>query len=177
MLLQLFSLFCFHCNGGSPHLSVTKNGTMVTVIQDCAKCGRKFKWNSQPLILGRFPAGNILLSFSTLMAGVSLSKVLLMMRHFGMSMISARTYFYHQQIFLFPAIIQCWNDYQKKLFEMLSPMKDTVWAGDGRFDSMGHSAKYGAYTMLCPTVMKIGHFELVQVINRTFCSIYSIFLL
>jgi len=34
---------------------------------------------------------------------------------------------------------------------------------DGRFDSMGHNAKYGAYTMFCSTVMKIVHFELLQV--------------
>ena len=28
---------------------------------------------------------------------------------------------------------------------------------------MGHSAKCGAYTMLCTTIMKIVHFEVVQV--------------
>ena len=42
-------------------------------------------------------------------------------------------------------------------------MKDVAWTGDGRFDSMGHSAKYGVYTMFCTTLMKIVHFELVQV--------------
>ena len=44
-------------------------------------------------------------------------------------------------------------------------MKDVVWCGDGRFDSMGHSAKYGVYTMMSTSVMKIVHFELVQVSN------------
>ena len=44
-------------------------------------------------------------------------------------------------------------------------MKDLVWTGDGHFDSMGHSAKYGAYTMLCITIMKIVHFEIVQVLG------------
>lgn len=42
-------------------------------------------------------------------------------------------------------------------------MKDVVWAGDARLDSMGHSAKYGVYTMLSTTIMKIVHFEIVQV--------------
>ena len=42
-------------------------------------------------------------------------------------------------------------------------MKEVNWAGDARFDSMGHSAKYGAYTMLNTNIMKTVHFEVVQV--------------
>ena len=38
-----------------------------------------------------------------------------------------------------------------------------VMAGDGRHDSMGHCAKYGAYTIFCCTLTKIIHFSLVQV--------------
>ena len=36
-------------------------------------------------------------------------------------------------------------------------------SGDVRFDSMGHNAKYGTYTMFCNTISKLVHFELVQV--------------
>ena len=43
-------------------------------------------------------------------------------------------------------------------------IKDAVWSEDGRFDSMGHSAKFGAYTLLCSRAMKILHFELLQII-------------
>jgi len=35
-------------------------------------------------------------------------------------------------------------------------------AGDGRHNSMGHDAKFGAYTILCCTVPMIIHFSLVQ---------------
>ena len=38
-----------------------------------------------------------------------------------------------------------------------------IIAGDGRHDSMGHSAKFGAYTIFCCTVPMIIHFSLVQV--------------
>ena len=37
--------------------------------------------------------------------------------------------------------------------------------GDGRFDSMGHSAKYGTYTMFSFDLMKIVHFDILQVSN------------
>ena len=47
--------------------------------------------------------------------------------------------------------------------QRVKDMKDVVWSGDGRFDSMGHLAKYGAYTMFSTSIMKVVHFELVQV--------------
>ena len=50
-----------------------------------------------------------------------------------------------------------------KLAQSLKSVKDSVWSGDGRFDSMGHSAKYGVYTMFCCTIMKIVIFKLLQV--------------
>ena len=141
-----------------------KNGTMVTVTQSCRKCSRKpFVWSSQPLVLGRYPAGNILLSFAILMAGASVSKVLLVLRHMGISIYSARTYFVHQSKFLFPAILTHWERYRTTLINELKKKQKAIWCGDGRFDSMGHSAKYGAYTMFCCAVAKIVHFELVQV--------------
>ena len=48
------------------------------------------------------------------------------------------------------------------MIEQLRRSKDVVWSGDGRFDSTGHSAKYGLYTMFCCTTLKIVHFELLQ---------------
>jgi hypothetical protein len=41
-----------------------------------------------------------------------------------------------------------------------------VMAGDGRHDSMGHSAKFCGYTMFCCTMTKIIHFDLVQVLYK-----------
>ena len=137
---------------------------MVTVWQHCPKCGENaFKWQSQPLVLGKYPAGNILLSFSVLMAGASVSKVLLVFRHMGLCVYNVRTYFIHQKKFLFPVILQYWEKYQAALVENIKEMKDVVWCGDRRFDSMGHSAKYGAYTMFCSSSLKVVHFEILQV--------------
>ena len=42
--------------------------------------------------------------------------------------------------------------------------KKVVVAGDGRHDSMGHSAKYCAYTLFNCMSAKIFHFSLVQVL-------------
>ena len=135
----------------------------MTVSQCCTNCGEDaYVWRSQPLIFGKHPAGNMLLSFAILMAGASVSRVLLIFRHMGLSANSVRSFFYHQRHFLFPTIIHYWENYRLKLVEQLKNMKDVIWCGDGRFDFMGHSAKYGAYTMFCCSLMKIVHFEIVQ---------------
>ena len=142
-----------------------KRGTLVIVNQHCSKCGDYcYDWRSQPNTLGgKHAAGNVLLSFAILLAGASISKVLLVFRHMGLSAYSTRTFFAHQRNFLFPVIISHWETYQAGLIEQLKDMGDVIWSGDGRFDSMGHSAKYGAYTMFCNTVLKVIHFEILQV--------------
>ena len=146
-------------------MRMKKNGTMVTVIQDCPKCGSESHlWRSQPPIFGKYPAGNFLLSFAVLMAGASVSKMLLVFRHMGLSTYSIRTYFTHQRKYLFPAVLRHWESYRTALINHLRGAKETVWCGDGRLDSMGHSAKYGVYTMSCCSIMKVVHFELLQVI-------------
>ena len=58
-----------------------------------------------------------------------------------------------------------WKDYQTKLLTKLKDLgTGLVLAGDGRHDSMGHCAKFGAYTILCCTAIpSLIHFALVQV--------------
>ena len=164
MLLNIFSLFCFKCKEADPTVSVKAHGTMVEVTEHCLKCHDLFDWKSQqPIVMGRYPAGNVLLSFAVLVAGASISKVLLMFRHMGISVYSGRTYFRHQRKFIFPTILHYWESCRANLVKKLKKLKEVVWTGDGRFDFMGHSAKYGGYTMLCTTIMKIVHFEVVQV--------------
>ena len=42
-----------------------------------------------------------------------------------------------------------------------------VIAEDGRHDSMGHSAKFCAYTIFCCTSPMIIHFDIIQVLHCT----------
>ncbi len=50
---------------------------------------------------------------------------------------------------------------------MLQKLRDSsapvALAGDARHDSMGHSAKYGAYSMYSCSDSSVVHFHLVQV--------------
>ena len=157
-------MFCFRCKEDKRTVTMTTAGTMVTARQNCAKCGdSSIVWRSQPLVFDKQPLGNMLLSFAILMAGATINKTLLVFRHMGLSVITARIFFRHQRNWLFPVVLTHWQGYQKGFLNQLKNIENVVWSGDGRFDSMGHSAKYGVYSMFNCNLMKILHFELVQV--------------
>lgn len=59
--------------------------------------------------------------------------------------------------------MKVWQGYQAELLRKLGG-QEVVLAGDGRHDSMGHSAKYGTYTIFCCTIGNIIRIVLVQVI-------------
>lgn len=80
----------------------------------------------------------------------------------GLCAYSPRTFFRHQRMFIIPSILKYWETYRNSLIDLAKQTKDVVWCGDARFDSMGHCAKYGVYTFMSTTLMKIVHFELVQ---------------
>ena len=115
------------------------------------------------MVLGRYPLGNVLLSYGILVAGATVKKVLLVLQNMGLCAYSCRTFFRHQRKFLLPVILAYWKTYQENFFSEVRKLKETAWSGDGRFDSVGHSAKYGTYTMFCNALSKIVHFEVVQV--------------
>ena len=163
-LAKLLILFqhCHLCFASTPQLDIEQSGTMITVKSTCSSCKEMFVWKSQPFLLGKFPAGNLLLSFAVLCAGASISKVLLVLRHMGVLVFHRPAYYYHQRHLLIPTIIRFWKSYQEKKLEELHK-KEVVLAGDGRHDSMGHSAKFGTYTIFCCTAGLILHIVLVQV--------------
>ena len=126
----------------NPETVCTQTGTLLTIKAKCSSCQEIFTWESQPFLMGKFPAGNLLLSFATLCAGASIKKMLTVFRHMGVLVYNEPTYYYHQRHLLIPTIISFWRKYQTKLLDSLKG-KEVVLAGDGRHNSMGYSAKYG----------------------------------
>jgi len=188
-LLLLFK-FCHIRKTDNPALVVRQVGTEAVVTTTCSnpKCqGQVYTWHSQPTMPGTgIPAANFLLCMAILLAGGSASKVFQTFSHMGLGCVSLNTFFKNQRVRhcywcelnhvarlicehlfqskLFPTIYMYWNKYQSKLLEKVKAVSGgVVVAGDGRHDSMGHSAKFGAYTIFCCTVPMIIHFALIQV--------------
>ena len=80
------------------------------------------------------------------MAGASISKLLLVFKHMELSVYESRTFFYRQSRFLFPIILKYWETYRASFVTTIKGMKDAVWSGDGRFDSMAIQPNLGKRT-------------------------------
>ena len=76
-------------------------------------------------------------------------------KHIGLSAYSARTFFRQQKCFIFPEVLCYWDMYRTALMEKMKGLKNNSICGDGHFESMGHSAKYGAYILSAATYQKL----------------------
>ncbi|KAM7429649.1 hypothetical protein ABFA07_019532 [Porites harrisoni] len=165
-LLLLFN-FCHVCKTDNPSIEERQIGTKAVVTSTChnPKCPKQVNTShSQPNMPNSgIAAGNFLLCIAVLLAGGSATKVFRIFSHMGLGCVSLNTFFKFQRNKLFPTISLYWEKYQAKLLEKVKAIQGgIVLAGDGRHDSMGHSAKFGAYTMFCCTLPMIIHFALIQ---------------
>ena len=94
---------CHLCFSATPALSVTQTGTMITVSPALV-----FP-QTNSFGKGRPRAGNLLLSFAILCAGLLVNKVLLVFWHMGMLLYSEPTYYYYQQCLHIPATVSFWG--------------------------------------------------------------------
>jgi len=83
----------------------------------------------------------------------------------GIACISENTYFRHQSSFLLKTIENVLNDEEGNLMEERKH-KPLKLGGDGRKDSVGHSAKYGSYTLMDLDDNKIIFIHVVQVLEH-----------
>lgn len=160
-LLMLFR-FCHICFNPNPKVDIKQSGTFISIKTKCSKCKEVYSWNSQPKLLGKIPAGNLLLSFAVLCAGASIRKILLVFKHMNLLAYYEASYYYHQRKLLIPSIFTFWRKYKSKLLDSLDG-KEVELGGDGRHDSMGHSAKFCTYSIVCCTIGLIIEVVLVQV--------------
>ena len=147
------------------------SGTFLRITQKCQHCETVNIWESQPFI-NNIPAGNILLSSAILFSGSLPEQVLRIFRSISCASISRRTFFEHQQKYLLPSIFRLWDQYQQAFFAVLKlDDEPLVLGGDGRADSPGHCAKYGAYSIIELKHKIVLDVQLVQV--RIFIYSYS----
>ena len=113
------------------------------------------------------PAGNLLLSAAILYSGSMISQTLRMLKILRVECFSRQTFHKHQKNYLIPVVIKMWKEEQDKIIQSVSSLEGgLVLSGDGRSDSPGHCAKYGAFTVIEQRVNKVFDVQLVQVSGR-----------
>ena len=108
------------------------------------------------------PAGNRLLSAAILYSGSMISQMLRMLKILRVECFSRQTFHKHQKNYLIPVVIKMWKEEQDKIIQSVSSLEGgLVLSGDGRSDSPGHCAKYGAFTVIEQRVNKVFDVQLV----------------
>ncbi len=78
--------------------------------------------------------------------------------------IKPRTFYEHQKAYLHMAVSNVWMRQQIQYIEVIQAFDEPlVIGGNGRCDSPGHSAKYGAYNLMELRHNVVVDVELVQV--------------
>ena len=138
-------------------------GTLIHITQVCQSCCFSRVWRSQPYI-NKMPAGNLLLSAAILYSGAMISQSLRIFKVLKMECFGRATFHKHQRNYLIPVIGNQWKEAQEEVIRMLSSFEGgLVLSGDGRSDSPGHCAKYGAFTVIEQRVNKVLDIQLVKV--------------
>ncbi|XP_034033599.1 uncharacterized protein LOC117516843 [Thalassophryne amazonica] len=139
---------CPLCGCRILEFSCKEVGTLLRISLSCKECGHQGNWDSQPFF-GRAAAGNILLSAAILFSGATVTKVLRVLSHMGVTVMSGRSFFRHQEQVLFNAVKRLWVEQQVSMLNLLQAEGEPlVCGGDGRADTPEHSAKYSTYTMV-----------------------------
>lgn len=86
----------------------------------------------------------------------------------GVATISKSGFMKHQADLLHPAVSNVWHREQVGLIAAMGSRR-LIIGGDGRHNSMGHSAKYASYTSMELKEKKIVDIQLIQV--GSYCNI------
>eukprot|EP00079_Xenopus_tropicalis_P027914 XP_012822337.1 PREDICTED: uncharacterized protein LOC100494649 [Xenopus tropicalis] len=160
----LYLVKCQHstpCHAPIVEIKKKNYGTMVEINLTCLAGHCSLVWNSQPTA-GQISVGNLSLACAILLSGSSFTKVEEMFNMMAIPIFSHKTFYRYQKQYIFPAIDLAWKTEQESLKKDILGQAAAL-AGDGQFDSPGHSAKYCTYSMMDIRMKKIVDFTIDQV--------------
>ncbi|KAG1926112.1 hypothetical protein F2P79_025081 [Pimephales promelas] len=137
-------------------------GTFIRVEQQCKHCKYSRKWNSQPVLGGSTPAGNLHISAAVYLCGASFCKFEKICSTMNLQLFKYDTFRRHSRLYIEPAIVHKWTHWRNETLERLSERERVIVGGDMRADSPGHSAKFGSYTMMDLQTNTVVDVQLVQ---------------
>ena len=104
-------------------------GTLLVIKGSCHD-GHIVNWQSQPLI-GRIPAGNLLLACAILFSGSTFTKLETIANLLNLAIFNERTFYRIQEARLFPLVNSYYKDNQIVIAKMLRDIGPLIVSGDG----------------------------------------------
>lgn len=149
------------CQAPIVEIKKSTDGSLLKVQLCCINGHNSLKWLSQPMA-DETSIGNVALANAIVLSGSTYRKLKDLFTILNVPFYSHTTFYRYQREFVFPAIDIAWKKEQAAIKTSLSG-QSVALAGDGQFDSPGHSAKYCTYSMMDLMSKKIVYFEIDQV--------------
>ena len=127
----------------------------TTCIEHCT-----YTWSAQPILRG-MAAGNLLTASAILFSGFTYARYAQFANLLKLQTIAERTFYEVQKDLLWPVVQEAWKIHKESLHRELRGT-DLKFAGDGRCDSPGHTAKYGTYSLKDCATDKLVEFAVIQ---------------
>ena len=151
-LIELKGKWCTQC--GSPREFFVKEiGAVCEVSWSCKSYDshEKGKWASSDILCNKkgnvIYANNVTLAAAILISGNSYKKVQLMFNAAHILLTSCASYYRIQKTCAKPVITEIWGKMHELIVNACGN-EAAVLCGDGRNDSPGHSARFGAYILM-----------------------------
>ncbi|XP_031755428.1 uncharacterized protein LOC108644833 isoform X2 [Xenopus tropicalis] len=149
------------CQAPIVEIKKSTDGSLLKVQLCCIDGHTSLKWFSQPVV-DQTSIGNVALANAIILSGSTYRKLRDIFTILNVPFYSHTTFYHYQRKFVYPAIDIQWKKEQAAIMKSLSG-QSVALAGDGQYDSPGHSAKYCTYSMMDLMSKKIVHFEIDQV--------------